>query len=167
MRLSRFPFLCPFSSSLCAFNPPSASSCCVYPTCRSLCLFYHLQFMCQISPRAAGPISCQLHIHLPSLVPPGLDISRVLIQTASLLPLPHSPPSLGSVSPLFCALFFLFCPSLSHVSRAFTSYGFVGEGRLQDHISEHTVRSPLVPSSGNRCSMLESGSWWCPSDNES
>ena len=160
MRLSRFPFPCPLFSSLCAFNPPSASSCCVYPTCRSLCLFYHLQFMCQISLRAAGPISCQSHIRLPFLVPPGLDISRVLIQTASRLPLPHSPASLGSVSPL-CFVHYSFpsippCPTfLALPPRTASLVG--GGSKITNQSTQCAPPSYLVREIGVVCLKVVHG----------
>ena len=101
----------PFRSSipfprLCAFNPASASPCCVYSTCSSPRLFYHLRFICSLLPCNAGFDSCLLQIHSPFLIPSSVLMLLCAISDR-LSCLPHPPASLGSVSPLFCALFFL------------------------------------------------------------
>lgn len=56
----------------CAFNPASASPCCVDFTCNYPRLIYHLQPMCSLALRTAGLGSCLLRIRLPFVISPCL-----------------------------------------------------------------------------------------------
>ena len=83
---------------LCAFNPASASSCCVYSTCSSPCLFL-ISALCVhhlFAPRVLV-LSCLFHFRLQnvslliSLPPPSIGFSIMCII--------RFPSSLGSPSP--------------------------------------------------------------------
>lgn len=103
-----------------AFNLASASPCCVYSTCSSPRLFYHLQFICLLPLCNAGLGSCLLQLHPPSLI----SLASQCLLCCFRLPL-FSPsfPCLGSVFPLFCALFFLSLTSFDYFQSPFDFVG--------------------------------------------
>lgn len=127
---------------LCAFDPASALSCCVYSICSSPCLLYHLQPICSLPLRTAGLGFRLSQIRFPLLISPCLNIFPLLIPTAPSLSLSRSAVPIGSVSLLVHYSSFLSFPS-THIPHLLVPFGFVNREILGLYFRNPGARSAL------------------------